>query len=427
MKKTLIAILMIVNSMSRISAQQITLDNAFQLSFVDSFNNGTNYLNTTNWSQKFGWNVADSVHWVHDTVAIGYRKWYVPITPAPVIPSLTPYDTTNFKTSGGILSLWQRKENYSGNCWTWPQCDILGPTPQCNASACQVQTTAPFDTFCWHGQYKQFQYTAGMLLGHHRFKFGYFELRFKLPPAVTAPDKYSAGPNFWLAYSDSIINWSEIDIFEINGRNNLYTSNIHYRHAPQTSEADHKYINYVHPSNISANTWHTAGCLWTGNAITFFLDGAETYKLNNPLIKPDSLNLMPMIIDINAPVEHLGEVFDPVYSKDYQYQIDYVKVWQLQEECDTIKTYCSTFNPATYISKLYKSISIGGSGCSDAITNTANLGLYATDFVLLDDGFSIDANSTISIDIQRCDGGMIYAPSSTPQPPPDSWLQRHGN
>jgi hypothetical protein len=103
-----------------LKAQQISLDNAFQLSFVDSFNNGTNYLNTTNWSQKFGWNVADSVHWNYDTIAIGYRKWYVPTTPAPVIPSITPYDTTNFKTSGGILSLWQRKENYSGNCWTWP-------------------------------------------------------------------------------------------------------------------------------------------------------------------------------------------------------------------------------------------------------------------------------------------------------------------
>jgi hypothetical protein len=413
------SLLIIFLSIANCNAQQITLDNAFQLAFVDSFS-GSNYLDTNKWSQKWQWNVSDSVAYTTtDTVDIGYRKWYKPTIPPLTVPADYPYDTTNFKTSGGILSLYQRKENYSGNCWEWPSCG--------NSSVCNVPpgTCDPNTNTCWHSGYKQFQYTTGMLLSKYRYKYGFYEIKFKLPASVTAPYKYSAGPNFWLWQSGDTVNYSEIDIFEINGRNNIYTCNAHYRRYPQTAEADKKSYFFTDSTGISGNVWHYAGCLWTGTQVAYYLDGSVIAVMDHPQIREDSLIPMQMIIDINAPVHHLGEIFDPTYSVDYQYQIDYVKVWQLSEDCSTDKSYCSAFNPATYVSRLYKSITIGGSGCTDAVTNTANLGLYATDYVLLDEGFSIDGNSTVTIDLQGCDGTTIYQPGISPQPAPSSFLERH--
>jgi len=49
------------------------------------------------------------------------------------------------------------------------------------------------------------------------FKYGYFEIRCKLPKPVSPKTNKGKGPNFWLWASNSRVTWSEIDIFEFNG------------------------------------------------------------------------------------------------------------------------------------------------------------------------------------------------------------------
>lgn len=248
-------------------------------------------------------------------------------------------------------------------------------------------------------------------------------MRFKTPAAVTLPNKYSTSANFWLYAADSDVPWSEIDIFEMRARDNHYTNNIHYTHAPDPPNVP-KHNQLYEYGAISANAWHVAACLWTSTEITFYLDGAVIKTLDpNQGIRPDSL--LPMQIDIGTggPAAAFCEIFDPTYSQDYSWQIDYVKVYQMQQDCNTAKTYCNNFNSA--VSKLYQSVTLDGSTCVDAITNATYTSIYGENYVTVDAGFSIDNNSTVIIDVRDCTSSVQYH-SVSPQPVPASYRSKSG-
>jgi beta-glucanase (GH16 family) len=211
------------------------------------------------------------------------------------------------------------------------------------------------------------------------------------------------------------VDYSEIDIFEINGHTGQYTNNAHYRlHNADTLSTD-----AYSAGNILDTNWHTAGCLWTSNEISYFLDGNYLRSIYNyeQKLRTDSLQAMPIIIDINSPAGNFCETFDPVNSVfPYRYQVDYVKVWQIADSCSTNLSYCSNFNPATFNSKIYQSITMEGGSCTDAINNNSFLGLYGSNYVLMDAGFSIDNNSKVEIDVERClnSSGIHYIGAPAP-------------
>lgn len=407
----------IIFNINHAKAQLPSSDPAYQLVWADSFPGtyGVN-LDTDKWKQKWDWNQSDSVGRIPcDTSKSfdrAYHKWYLDTVGDYYI------DTIDCKIRGGNLIQWCRKENFPyGECWTWPSCPAV-PDP-CNAGPCS-------DSTCWHIQNKQFKYTACGLISNYKFRYGYFELRFKLPPAVNAPYKYSTSSNFFLWDANSTITASEIDIMELCDSNNYFTNNIHYKHSPNDRDTSQQFS----PGTISADAWHTIGCLWTSHDIVFYLDTVEINRLTNKGIRPDSLLPMPIVLALGAPADNFCKVFDPVYSRDYNWQIDYVKVWQIKPACNTAKTFCATaFNPTTYISQdsLYQSVTLGGAGCAaQAINNTNYISIYGSNYVLLDEGFSIDNNSTAVIDVQDCiplNNSFFYV-APQPQPMPDSFKDR---
>jgi hypothetical protein len=88
------------------------------------------------------------------------------------------------------------------------------------------------------------------------------------------------------------------------------------------------------------------------------------------------------------------------------FQIDYLKIWQQKTSCDTVESFCaSAFNHSTYTYAVKKSISIGGSGCTTSTINTSdNVSLWATDYILIDQGTVINPNGSgsYSADITLC-------------------------
>ena len=411
--------------LAKLSLSQVpNNDPAYELVWADSFNTSGVQVDTGKWAQKWPWNMSDSVVGTCNPTAnvdCAFRKWHL----TSGHPAGDYYiDTINCKKSGGILSLYSRKENFSGECWNWPLCNSSSD-PQCTSN-CGTQKPCT-NNKCFRCDNKQFKYTAGMLLSKYKFKYGYFEIRFKLPPADTA---FKLGPNFWLWASDGPSGpcpWSEIDVFEIKGNDRTRSTGYRYDNTVRTITDTTGGQHAIYPA-MSADTWHTAGVLWTNEDIITYFDGQPVQNIWNTNIKPDSIISMYIIVDINSPAHNFCLRYNTNSTGTYQYQIDYVKVWQLKQDCNTDKTYCSSFNATTYDSKLYQTVAIGGSGCSDAITNNRKTSIYGKNYVLLNEGFSVDndssdSNAYVLMNTHKCDIIKTYAPVA-PQPAPEAFTEK---
>ena len=237
-------------------------------------------------------------------------------------------------------------------------------------------------------------------------------------------------PTFWLYDEDLAVGnaGSEIDIFEINayksatGQSNIYTNNVHYQRVNGAP-----YYHMYEYDTITSDVWHTSGVNWTANNIEFYYDGV---KINEYPNHPDSLIAMPIFVVLGAPAGNFCENIDTVNSNGtyfpYKWQIDYVKVWQLKTECDTARSYCN-FNPTNYNSKLYKSVTLGGSNCNASIINQPNFNCIATDYILLNEGFSIDNQSNAFFNVTPCQlptHAKAQIKQGTPDPPPVSYHEK---
>lgn len=379
-------------------------DTAYAVIFSDEFTQ-TDSLNTAKWMRRtpwgFGWdsNMVEMTN--HTWVDLGWRE-----------PSYT--DTNTLRITDGTLKLKVKKENVTGTCWTWPACSS-GSDWQCNGdNNCS-------NSKCWHKQDFSFKYVTAMLYSRYKFKYGYFEIKFKLPSLPTSPSTFNGvGPNFWLFGADTVIHWSEIDIFEMHGNTNVLTNAAHYM---ATGSSTH-YVDSYSYGTITGNTWHTASVHWRPDGIDYYLDRQYIRSMDDANVKLDSLVEMPVFVDINVPTYGWNESFDTTTVFPYIYEIDYVKVWQLKETCTDSLIFCSNLNPATYNSQVYKNISIGGTGCSDPVSNTSNISFYGKDYVLLQEGFSIDTNSNVLINVQPCQGSSNHlrtAQGSDIYAPPAGW------
>lgn len=399
-------------------------DTAYQLVWADSFNYTGPEIDNSKWLQRWTWNIGDTILPFCpdpdvDRTKVAYWRWYQS-TPDDRI------DTNNSKVKNGILSLITKKENFSGSCWNWPACTNSDPdlATKCNGDGgiCGVDIPGK----CWNIGNRTFRYTTGMLLSKYKFKYGYFEMKFKIPLRPTSPAKWSTGPNFWLwAGGDSAVPYSEIDIFEINAINGVYKSNVHYIHAPHDPSAyntiNQQSVGYL----INDSAWHIAGMLWTSDQINYYKDGALIHSITKDSVRIDSLLPMNMIVDVNAPARNYCQAFDQLSQFPYTFYVDYVKVWQLKPWNGCTKNaniYCGNFNPAAY-GKSYKYVEFDGSTCVDALTNINYTQALGEKYVTLSQGFSIDNNSTMLINSKGCTS-VLQQNISGIGPPPSAYQRK---
>lgn len=180
--------------------------------------------------------------------------------------------------------------------------------------------------------------------------------------------------------------------------------------------------------NITNNVWHTAAAWWTPEFIKIYFDSMEILSFYSDSLFPvDSLIEMPIFIDINSPTTNYCVNFDSAFTQlPYTFEMDYVRVYQLRQECDTNKTYCNV-NVAGFDSRLYQSLNIGGSGCTAAFSS-GNISGLGNNYVLLNEGVSIDATMTGTFDVYPCFNGQYFqrpASPSNPPSPPKSWLRKY--
>jgi beta-glucanase (GH16 family) len=175
-----------------------------------------------------------------------------------------------------------------------------------------------------------------MLFSREKFYRGYFEMRFRLPPAPEAPYTHKGlGPNFWLFGTKPPVNWyGEIDIFEITaldnkrGDTNMLMSTVYYSDR-QVKNYPNAHTEIIGNKLKNDTSWHTAAAWWTDQFIKFYLDDSLYYTVQGiKKIPVDRLEPMNIIIDINAPLWGRCNDFDEHTQFPYEYEIDYVRVYQ---------------------------------------------------------------------------------------------------
>jgi hypothetical protein len=301
-------------------------DPAYKLVFSDEFEGRR--LDSTKWSRTFPWHQQtnlDSFCWHGDTL--------FPMAAIKVYDANGCYDTTNCTVSHGTLRLITRKEPYMGEVWNWPLCTDDSCWIAAGQGKCDSSFTPPR---CFDVDKLPFDFTTAMLYSKTEFRYGWFEIRFRLPPRPPAPRTFRGhGGTFWL-YSGKYTYWSEIDIFEINADDDycFATGNCYWK-----KPGKHKHARAIKKQcYFNPGTWHTAALKWNWWAMKFYYDGVLRWVSHN---HPRRISPMPIIINCGGnytPTDNYCTPFDVAgadsTSFPYTMEIDYVKVWQRKKKCN---------------------------------------------------------------------------------------------
>lgn len=273
-----------------------------------------------------------------------------------------------------------------------------------------------------------FDYTLARLFSRKQFRYGYFEIRVKIPDPPSDPASHkSLATGFWMYEEDgnSNIHNCEIDCYEINCRENTWVSNVHFAYDGRDEQTDP----YTYPNNLVFNdSFKTFSFDWSADSIIFYLDGI---RISSSVNHVDSLIAMPIYIDMGVGYNQFGDsINSSVYSQlPFKVEVDYVRVYQRKLDSLSLitdKTYCSSVNNHDF--KLYKSVTIGGSSCNDVVTNKNSFPVEAIDFVLLNEGFEATSGSNFYIKTMKSLAGQNYSQELHDGKlnviPPKSWWDR---
>lgn len=151
-----------------------------------------------------------------------------------------------------------------------------------------------------------FRYTSGVLTSNHTQRYGYFEMRARMP---TGPGLW---PAFWLV---GVGDWGnlEIDVVEILG------------HAPheihQTAHFANSKKSTVWRETDTSDGFHVFAVDWTRERISWYVDGEETFSLPNRIHVP-----MYLLVNLAVGGDWPGDP-EPDTRFPARLEIDYIRTY----------------------------------------------------------------------------------------------------
>lgn len=381
-----ILIIIALLSFSNLFSQTPKNDPAWTTFWEDNFNATTLNRTQNGWSHRASWGDCDNGAKLTDP-AVGGQ---------------------NHILNNGILDLVSKRETAICTTFSNP------PTPNV---------------------YEQKDFTAGHILSKKAFKYGYFEIRCKIPQPDANNSYKGLSPTFWLfpsAYGLSgnypNIRYSEIDIFEIDAETNYSTFNVHFAETNtpdyngnslwslskqelgvtnSTGSVSEFYRNVDFTDNGAPDYgYHKFGCEWNPNYISFYIDDKLVYTTQMKYIDENGVEhqftdkLIPMNFWIGTatPAGNFVKPIDANTVLPYDYLVDYVRVYRLDmTECG-IDYYSNTDpNYSNYNHKIKKEIFL-----SDPIPANNDFSFRAVDGITLNDGFEVPMGSTVYINTSEC-------------------------
>lgn len=315
-------------------------------------------------------------------------------------PTWTLYFEDNFNSAPVNTNKWAYNPPW-GNCTDEAHRTNNGSNHDFSTPGSIMLLSKQQNSVCtvWDGSTHSKPYTTGGLFSLETFKYGYFEIRCKIPQLNNSIYTTKGfGPNFWLwpmapdAYDNTPVTWSEIDIFEIDGDGNKVTNNIHFisTYLPDGWVLRDPDLNNWDEDDFFANfnTFRKLACEWTPNYIAFYYDDKVVQTSYTEYA--DDLLPMNIFIDINTPASNFGKTFEPNSLFPYPYEVDYVRVYKLQMDCTTDIAQ-SAFSYLTFDNKVKRNITVGGSG--GKVPSGSSASLRATTSITLNDGFEVEIGS----------------------------------
>ncbi len=380
-------------------------DPAFDLVFSDEFDSTA--LRRQNWLKRYPWG-----HF--------FNSNKIPVSTYSVVPGVPgsgwcpalapPFDdvaglemdytsTNNISFSGDTCSLIARKENKNMPVFTYPY--------DCNSAACGYGSAPclPSGSNCFVVDNIPFKYTNCVLVSKFKFKYGYFEVRFKEPYRVV-PSSYNAfTAAFWLldisTTPTDLMQYSEIDWMENNGVTDWYNSTVHWRTKYMSDRLAAHIIDQPDQQTMTNNQWHTVGGYWYPGGIDFYKDDVYSRSWKNDTAA--LLNPMYIIMGAGTPEDNFCVAIDTVNTPfPYNLELDYIKVWQQNSSgCDTSKTVCNKTLTTHPPDKTYKSITESGTSCTVNLNNGSKQ-ILGKDYVYLQEGFEVGNNATVLMETRNC-------------------------
>ena len=240
---------------------------------------------------------------------------------------------------------------------------------------------------------KTYNYRSGHMQSKSPYKpqYGYIEERIKFP--YKEGKKWGFWPAFWTnVWSGQNTNAADFEIVEIFHRNNppdhfqIGTARTYNPH-----DGDGPF--FIYPSNFSYADWHTYAIEWNKDRVIWYLDGKAIASVNNHrIVDPTSLILNLDVIPENAYLPQTSPYFE---EKMY---VDYVKVYQLKCDKNTVVNDITNFNTYNYAVK--KSITLSN---ATTIPAGSNITLRANDFIELKPGFEVQTGRELYLDVSPCE------------------------
>jgi len=159
-------------------------------------------------------------------------------------------------------------------------------------------------------------WTAASMWTKRKFKYGYFECRYKYAKAT------GTNNSFWLmtrGIPKDAPGRFEIDINEGHYPNEV-NMNIHNHSGKHWAKSKHKKIK---GANL-ANEFHTYGLEWNKDELIWYFDGKEIRREKNTICHGES----PVWLSL-AIIKWAGAVTDEIDGKSMD--VDYVRVYQKEE------------------------------------------------------------------------------------------------
>lgn len=321
-----------------------------------------------------------------DTTAVRTHKWY-----------------TNWWGGGQIFN--GAEINYASNI------TLNGSTLKIKADTLETNYYEPdtnklVPSYHYPGQGLTFAYQGGVIFSKtESYKFGYFEYYAKFPSKY-----YSSWPGPWLIGISDGNYYNELDIAENNGEQtffgNVVGNNYHVSNVSSSSSAVWNGSNgaVVLPAGDSlSGGFHKFALQWDKERVTWYFDDMPTFELYDPTGTKIPQNNTSVIINYCVdpafaflPADWKSSInwrpSSPTKWPQYL-ELDYSRYYKLQTDCNTDAVLCT---PAGYDRKVKKSISTNVS-CTPTYsptTQAASYHLRATDYILINEGTTIDPSGT---------------------------------
>lgn len=236
------------------------------------------------------------------------------------------------------------------------------------------------------------------------FRYGYFEIKCKLPV------HQGSWSGFWL-WGAKNNHYETIDIIEYSWE--FTDASVHPNYTGMYGSPRY-YLNRVHNDNdistrniqmpeqeVDLSQWHIFACEWLPERVTFYRDGQVTAEVREHIPSHYLSLKTTYAIDKYALTGHIPSNPPEWIGTDTMF-VDYIKVQQLNWDCDTDETIACQQDLDNFNYGVKKSISITSSIGNVEVRSTDKVTFRATDAFEITGLFQTDLGGELTVIMQEC-------------------------